>query len=138
MPLTVKIRTGINDNEINVHEVVEGLKAAGARAVTIHGRTMESRYSKPADWDLIRDVAAAHPSFPIIGNGDILTAYDAQQKMGQIGGSISGPTGLMTGRGALIKPWIFKEYAEGKSYNPSAAERVSGSDLELEIDELGS
>ncbi|NDC37043.1 MAG: hypothetical protein EBZ48_03205 [Proteobacteria bacterium] len=56
---------------------------------------------------------------PIIGNGDILTPYEAAARKDH-----SGCAALMVGRGALIKPWIFKELVEGKSYHPSAAERV--------------
>ena len=54
--LIVKIRIGVSDTKINAHTVVKGLADAGAAAVTIHGRTMEQRYTKPADWGIISEV----------------------------------------------------------------------------------
>eukprot|EP00854_Cymbomonas_tetramitiformis_P007884 gene7884-9361_t len=98
--------------------VGDGGEAAGAVAVTVHGRTMEQRYRKPADWALIEQVAAA-VSIPVVGNGDILTHYEARRRLEQ-----HGCTAVMAGRGALIKPWIFKEFVEGKEWHPSAWERV--------------
>ena len=56
LPMTVKIRIGVSDTKINAHAVVKGLADAGAAAVTIHGRTMEQRYTKPADWGIISEV----------------------------------------------------------------------------------
>jgi tRNA-dihydrouridine synthase 3 len=52
------------------------LSSTGAAAVTVHGRTMEQRYKKPADWGLVRDTAQSISPFPLIGNGDILTHYE--------------------------------------------------------------
>lgn len=118
IPLTVKIRIGENASKVNVHEVTGLLAAAGAAAVSIHGRTMESRYKKPADWDLISEVAAAH-TVPVIGNGDVLTLGEARRRVDG-----SGCAAVMVGRGALIKPWLFQEFKEGRELAPSAAERV--------------
>ncbi len=121
LPVSVKIRIGVSDSKVNVNEVVEGLREAGAQAVTIHGRSGEARYSKPANWSLLSDVARKHHhALPIIGNGDILTHYECENRLA--GGDVDG---LMTGRGALIKPWIFKEFIEGKSYDPTPEERVA-------------
>ena len=80
LPLTVKVRLGESASKINVDEVVGLLEAAGAAAVTVHGRTMEQRYKKPADWGLVERVAAAH-SVPVVGNGDVLTHYEARRRM---------------------------------------------------------
>ena len=60
-------------------QVVENVFQAGAAAVTIHGRTMEQRYRKAADWQLLQQVAGGSPA-PIIGNGDILTQYEVSPK----------------------------------------------------------
>jgi tRNA-dihydrouridine synthase 3 len=79
LPMTVKIRLGVSDSKINAHRVVEGLINSGAAAVTIHGRTMEQRYTRPADWDTISEVAKAS-SVPIIGNGDILAWFEAEDR----------------------------------------------------------
>lgn len=119
VPLTVKVRLGENDKKINVEEVVGLLQEAGAAAVTVHGRTMQQRYSKPADWAMIEGVAGMH-SVPLIGNGDVLTHYDAKRRM-----ESHGCLAVMVGRGALIKPWIFQEYREGRDLAPSVAERVA-------------
>ncbi|KAK9868063.1 hypothetical protein WJX84_011334 [Apatococcus fuscideae] len=118
LPLTVKIRTGESSSKINCLQVVEALQDCGPAAISIHGRTMEQRYKRAADWDLIA-AAARSSAIPIIGNGDILTLYEAQRRL-----QGTGCWGLMSGRGALIKPWIFTEFQEGREMLPNAAERV--------------
>ena len=134
LPMTVKIRLGVSDSKINAERIVDGLIKAGVAAVTIHGRTMEQRYTRPANWDIISTIAR-NVSIPIIGNGDILTWYEAEDRLlesnnGQshyldkITNKRSGVAALMTGRGALIKPWIFKEFNERKSWYPTAEERI--------------
>jgi tRNA-dihydrouridine synthase 3 len=135
LPMTVKIRLGVSDSKINAHQVVEGLVNAGVAAVTVHGRTMEQRYTRPADWNIISDIART-AGVPIIGNGDILTWFEAEDRMQYSNNGIpnqldsatglrTGVTALMAGRGALIKPWIFKEWADKKSWFPTAEERVA-------------
>ncbi|KAL4424986.1 hypothetical protein ABPG77_002871 [Micractinium sp. CCAP 211/92] len=118
LPLTVKVRLGESASKINVEEVAALLEQAGAAAVTIHGRTMEQRYKKPADWGLIERVAAAR-AVPVIGNGDVLTHYEAQRRM-----QGHGCLAVMVGRGALIAPWLFQEHREGRALSPTASERV--------------
>lgn len=117
VPLTVKVRTGVAEGSINVQRVVELLRDAGAAAVTVHGRTALQRYKKPADWGLIEAVAAT-AGVPVIGNGDILTHYEAQRRLD--GGCLA----VMVGRGALIRPWIFQEAGEGRELDLTAADRV--------------
>ena len=75
LPLTVKVRTGTSAAKVNVAETVAALHAAGAAAVTVHGRTAEQRYKRPADWRAVAAVAAAGSGF-VIGNGDLLTHYE--------------------------------------------------------------
>jgi tRNA-dihydrouridine synthase 3 len=118
IPITVKIRIGWSDSDINVHEVSRILEESGAAAITIHGRSREQRYTKAANWALIGEVAAAR-NIPVIGNGDILTFYEGLARK-----KLSRCSALMVGRGALIKPWIFKELIEQRAYYPSAEERV--------------
>ncbi|DBA99467.1 hypothetical protein WJX82_010728 [Trebouxia sp. C0006] len=118
IPLTVKIRTGESASKINVMQVATALQNAGAAAVTIHGRTMEQRYKRAADWGLVQQ-AAHQLTVPIIGNGDVLTFYEANRRMSE-----HGCIAVMTGRGALIKPWLFQEYKDQRELNPSTLERV--------------
>jgi tRNA-dihydrouridine synthase len=101
----VQIRIGENSSKINVQEVTGLLQQAGAAAVSIHGRTTQARYKNAADWELIQQVAAAH-EVPVIGNGDVLTHYEAARRVAH-----SGCLAVMVGRGALIKPWIFQARA---------------------------
>jgi tRNA-dihydrouridine synthase 3 len=119
VPVTVKLRTGWAEGKENISEVARICEEAGAAAITIHGRTREQRYSKSADWDRIGQVAAER-GVPVIGNGDILTAYEARERMQR-----SGVTSVMLARGALIKPWLFREIREGRTWLPTAEERFS-------------
>jgi tRNA-dihydrouridine synthase 3 len=118
VPVTVKLRTGWSDESVNVSDVARVCEEAGAAAITIHARTRNQRYSRPADWDLIGRVAAER-GIPVVGNGDILTHYEARDRMAR-----AGVTSVMVARGALIKPWIFREMREGRGWLPSPEERV--------------
>jgi tRNA-dihydrouridine synthase 3 len=118
VPVTVKLRTGWSEGIPNVSEVARVCEEAGAAAITIHARTRDQRYSKAADWDLIGSVAAER-GVPVVGNGDILTPYEARDRMER-----SGVTSVMLARGALIKPWLFREVREGRSWLPTAEERM--------------
>jgi len=119
VPVTVKLRTGWREGKENVAEVARACEEAGAAAITIHGRTREQRYSKAADWDLIGRVAAER-AVPVVGNGDILTHYEARERMAR-----SGVSSVMLARGALIKPWLFREIREGRSWLPTPEERFA-------------
>jgi tRNA-dihydrouridine synthase 3 len=119
VPVTAKVRTGWREGKENISEVARACEEAGAAAITIHGRTREQRYSKSADWDRIGQVAAER-GIPVVGNGDILTPYEARERMRR-----SGVTSVMLARGALIKPWLFREIREGRTWLPTAEERFS-------------
>lgn len=118
VPVTVKLRTGWHETKENVREVARVCEENGADAITIHGRTREQRYSRAANWELIGSVAAER-GIPVIGNGDILTPYEARERMAR-----SGVRSLMLGRGALVKPWLFRELKTGVVWLPTAAERL--------------
>ncbi len=105
VPVTVKIRTGWDENSINTLEMVRALADAGAVLVAIHGRTRAQAYSGLADWSLIAEVARQSP-IPIVGNGDIVTPTDARRCLHE-----SGCAAVMIGRGALGNPWIFSALA---------------------------
>ena len=117
VPVTVKIRLGWNATTRNYLALAQAAIEGGATAITVHGRTREARYRHPADWDAIAEVAAA-VNVPVIGNGDLLFAHDIQNRLAS-----SGCAAVMTARGALIKPWIFREASEGY-WDISAEERV--------------
>ena len=118
VPVSVKIRLGWTESEQNASEVARLVQEAGAAALTVHGRTREQRYSRAADWDAIARIAAER-TIPVIGNGDLLTWYETKERWAS-----SGVASVMLGRGALIKPWLFREIAEGKGWEPDAKERL--------------
>src|SRR5512143_2886144 len=113
VPVTVKLRTGWSEQKANVSEVARICEENGADAITVHGRSREQRYSRAADWELIGRVAAER-RIPVIGNGDVLTPYEAADRM-----RLSGVRSVMLGRGALIKPWLFREIKTGRCWLPS-------------------
>ncbi len=119
VPVTVKLRVGWREDETNVSQVARACEESGARAISIHGRTREQRYSKAADWETVGRVAAER-TVPVIGNGDILTPYEARDRMTRYG-----VRSVMLARGALIKPWLFREIREGRTLLPSPEERFA-------------
>ncbi|XP_072179849.1 tRNA-dihydrouridine(47) synthase [NAD(P)(+)]-like [Diadema setosum] len=119
IPLTVKMRTGIQEGKLVAHKVIPQVLNWGASVVTVHGRTREQRYTKQADWSYLRQCAEAAAPYPFIGNGDILSYEDANFFREQ-----SGSSGLMIARGALIKPWVFTEIKEQRHWDISSRERL--------------
>lgn len=101
-PMTVKIRKGFNDNEVNAVELAKRLEEAGAAAIAVHGRTREQYYSGKADWDIIRAVKEA-VKIPVIGNGDVTGPESARAMVEQ-----TGCDAVMVGRAARGNPWIFR------------------------------
>lgn len=102
-PVTAKIRKGFDDDHVNAVEMAKYLEDAGASAIAVHGRTREQYYSGKADWDIIRQVVEA-VRIPVIGNGDVCTALDAERMLKE-----TGCAGVMIGRGAQGNPWIFHQ-----------------------------
>lgn len=115
LPVTAKIRAGIDSRSINCIEVGLALEAAGCAAVALHPRTRAQGYSGSADWNLIRELKAAL-RIPVIGNGDVKTVADARRMLEE-----TGCDSVMIGRGALGNPWIFRELEGGAG--PTVAER---------------
>lgn len=103
LPVTVKIRIGWDDNNINAVENAKMIERAGAKAIAVHGRTRAQMYSGHANLDVIMDVVSA-VSIPVIGNGDIIDGPSAKHML-----EYTGCKAIMIGRGALGNPWIFKE-----------------------------
>lgn len=102
-PVTVKIRKGFTEANVNAVEMAKIAEASGAAAIAVHGRTREQYYSGKADWDIIRQVKEA-VKIPVIGNGDINTPEDAIAM-----GRQTGCDGFMIARGAQGNPWIFAQ-----------------------------
>ncbi len=107
VPVTVKIRLGWNDADRNFLDVARAAVDGGAAAIFVHGRTRNARYRQAADWDAVGEVAAAVP-VPVVGNGDLLFPHEIDNAVRR-----SGCAGVMVARGALIKPWIFREATSG-------------------------
>jgi tRNA-dihydrouridine synthase 3 len=118
VPVTVKIRLGWNTSDRNFLDVARAAVDAGAAALTVHGRTREARYRHPAEWDAISEAAAA-VAVPVVGNGDLLFAHEIRHRL-----ETSGCAAVMIARGALIKPWIFREAATGY-WDITAEERLA-------------
>lgn len=106
VPVTVKIRKGWDSDSINAVETAKIIEANGAAAIAVHGRTRAEFYSGAADWDIIRSVKNA-VKIPIIGNGDIKTAYDAKRMLDE-----TGCDAVMIGRGSEGNPFIFRQINE--------------------------
>ena len=124
IPVTVKIRKGWDEGNVNAIEIASIAQENGAKAITVHGRTREQFYSGKADWEIIRKVKK-EVTIPVIGNGDIFTPQDAKNMMEE-----TGCDGVMIGRGAQGNPWIFErtiEYLKSGAIlpEPSVKEKVN-------------
>lgn len=106
VPVTVKIRAGWDEDNLNAVYMATLLEKAGAAAITVHGRTRKQMYAPPVNLDIIRQVKQA-VSVPVIGNGDIVDAVSAENMF-----KATGCDFIMVGRGALGAPWLFKQINE--------------------------
>jgi tRNA-dihydrouridine synthase 3 len=138
-PVTIKMRTGWDEKAPLAHELVPKIQswgfgsAAGScsssssvvGAIMIHGRSRLQRYSKEANWEYVSQVACSQdsslPTIPVIGNGDILSFTDYEEKVERSEGVW--PCAML-GRGALIKPWLPTEIKERRHWDISATERL--------------
>uniref|UniRef100_A0A673L1K3 tRNA-dihydrouridine(47) synthase [NAD(P)(+)] n=1 Tax=Sinocyclocheilus rhinocerous TaxID=307959 RepID=A0A673L1K3_9TELE len=118
VPLTVKIRTGVQQNCSIAHKLIPEMKKWGVSLITLHGRSREQRYTKSADWEYIDTCSKLAAPVPLFGNGDILSYEDAMKARE------TGVSGIMVARGALIKPWLFTEIKENRHWDISSGERL--------------
>jgi nifR3 family TIM-barrel protein len=104
VPFTCKLRLGWDDSSIVAPYLAPRLENLGVAAITIHGRTTEMRFSGEARLNGIAEVVASVKRIPVIGNGDVKTPQDAVRML-----ETTGCAGIMIGRGALARPWIFRD-----------------------------
>ncbi|KIJ63693.1 hypothetical protein HYDPIDRAFT_92327 [Hydnomerulius pinastri MD-312] len=129
IPVTVKLRTGVKDGRNTSHKLMPRLSSEwGVGCITLHGRTRQQRYTKLADWGYIkqcvdavraREADEGLPPVPIFGGGDCFSSSDYWSNVDS-----TGVDGIMIGRGALIKPWIFTEVKERREWDISSRERL--------------
>lgn len=137
-PVTVKIRKGFDDRNVNAVEIAKIIEDCGAAAVAVHGRTREQYYSGKADWEIIRQVKEA-VAIPVIGNGDVDSPERAKALFEQ-----TGCDGIMVGRAARGNPWLFHrivDYLEtGKIPDKPTMEEVKAMILRharMQVEEKG-
>ena len=108
VPLTIKMRKGIDDDHLTYLEAGRIAEGAGVAAIALHGRTVAEHYSGHADWSAIARLKETVTSVPVLGNGDIWSAEDALQMVAE-----TGCDGVVVGRGCLGRPWLFGDLAAG-------------------------
>ena len=115
-PVTVKIRAGFDESNLNAVEVAHIAEECGASAVAVHPRTRNQFYEGHSNWDIIREVKES-VSIPVIGSGDVKDIESAEKMKKE-----TGVDGIMIGRAARGNPWIFKSLSEGVTYVPTKDE----------------
>ncbi|GMA34170.1 hypothetical protein GCM10025876_03740 [Demequina litorisediminis] len=104
VPVTVKMRKGVDDDHLTYLDAGRMAEAEGAAAVALHGRTAADYYSGHADWEAIARLKDAVTTVPVLGNGDIWSAEDALRMVEQ-----TGVDGVVVGRGCQGRPWLFAD-----------------------------
>lgn len=104
VPVTVKVRSGFEDGVVTAIPFAKAAEEVGVKAIAVHARFAGQGHQGDPDWDVIRDVKLAVENMPVIGNGDVREPEDAERMLTQ-----TGCDGVMVGRGALGRPWIFKQ-----------------------------
>lgn len=126
VPVTVKMRKGIDEDHLTYLDAARIARDAGVAAVSLHARTANEHYSGHADWSAIAALKETVTDIPILGNGDIWSAADALRMIDE-----TGADGVVVGRGCLGRPWLFGDLAaafrgEGLRYMPSLGEVADG------------
>ena len=133
VPVTVKMRTGWDADNIVVVEAAKIAEKAGASAITVHGRTRSQYYSGEADWNIIKQVKES-VNIPVIGNGDIKSIEDANKMF-----EYCNVDGIMIGRATIGNPWIINDIIKGEKREISNEEKlkVLKQHIELAVAEKG-
>ncbi|HVC66786.1 MAG TPA: tRNA dihydrouridine synthase DusB [Acidimicrobiales bacterium] len=116
VPVTVKLRIGVDADHETYLESGHIAEGEGVSAVTLHARTAEQLYSGSADWDAIGRLKQAVTTIPVLGNGDLWEAADAVAMM-----AATGCDGVVVGRGCLGRPWLFRDLTAALSGDPVPA-----------------
>jgi nifR3 family TIM-barrel protein len=131
LPISVKTRAGW-DNYDDIFDLTTKLQGAGIDMLTVHPRAVKQAFTGQADWNILKKLCQEFPELTIVGSGDVQTWGDAIEKQKE-----SGCAGVMIGRGALGKPWVFKEIKNKQDHTPSLAEiKNNVLDLATKADEI--
>ena len=126
VPVTVKMRIGIDDDHVTYLDAGRIAAQAGVTWVALHGRTAAQYYGGKADWSAIARLVEHIPDTPVLGNGDIWSAQDAQRMLDQ-----TGARGVVIGRGCLGRPWLFGQIRASFAGEEVPGEPKSGVILDL-------
>jgi len=129
VPVTVKMRVGIDDDHPTYLDAGRIAEDSGAAAVALHGRTVAQLYSGTADWSTIARLREAVISIPVLGNGDVWEAADAVAMMEQ-----TGCDGVVIGRGCLGRPWLFGQLAAAFTGRPIPAPPALGEVITIMVE----
>jgi nifR3 family TIM-barrel protein len=126
VPVTVKMRMGIDPATLTYLEAGRAAADEGAAAVALHARTAEQLYSGRAQWDAITLLKQAVTSVPVLGNGDVWTAADGVRMLEATGGD-----GIVVGRGCLGRPWLFRDLVDAFAGRPVTPPPLLGAVLDV-------
>jgi tRNA-dihydrouridine synthase B len=132
VPVTAKIRLGPSDDRVTAVDVAQAVEAAGGQALTVHGRTTRQRFGGAADWEAIARIKPHLRHIPLIGNGDLRTPQDAVLAFHQYG-----VDGLMIGRAAVARPWLFAQVAAAMRGEPVPPDPTPEKQRDLLLDHFG-
>ncbi len=131
VPVTVKMRMGVDDGHLTYLEAGRAAEGEGAAAVALHARTAAQLYSGAARWDAVARLKESLTSIPVLGNGDIWEAEDALALM-----AATGCDGVVVGRGCLGRPWLFRDLADALAGRPLRTPPAAGEIAAMMLDHV--
>jgi tRNA-dihydrouridine synthase B len=129
VPVTAKIRLGCTRDTINAIDVAQAVEAAGGSAITVHGRTAADMFRGQADWDEIAKIKPHLKRISLIGNGDLKTPHDVVEAFRRYG-----VDGVMIGRAALTKPWLFRQVQAALADKPIPDDPAREEQIQIVLD----